>query len=201
MARNYFLIFLFGLLFMLAGCSTTPKALIVTQNNAAADLPNTSPISLIPHPNPRAEERELLEILTQELHQQGWRIVREADSDYELAFWIEDGWKYYNAPPPVNALGPIGTPHALRPPTVSDENVAWQNRAIQETASERSVPIQGIRLKLFSRADRRAGKLTSHWDGYIETGEQLTPEQKPLLVKLLVTHFGKTYTGRVKLVQ
>ncbi len=195
MARHCFLILLGGLLFLLAGCSA-PKALIITRNNTIADLPNTTPISMVPHPNPRLEEQELLKLLSAELHEQGWRITRENESEYELAFWIEDGWKVYQAPTP--GLGP---PRALQPPLVTDENVQWQNRRVQESVTERAVPIQGIHLKLFSRADRRAGKFTTSWDGYIETGEKLTPQQKPLLVKLLVSHLGKTYTGKVKLEQ
>ena len=200
MARNYFLLLLGGLLFMLAGCST-PKALIIARNNTTADIPNTTPISMVPHPNPRPEEQELLDILSRELHQQGWRIARESESEYELAFWIEDGWKVYQAPPPAGFSRLARAQRALQPPLATDENVYWQNRTVQESASERAVPIQGIRLKLFSRTDRRAGKFNTCWDGYIETGEQLTPQQKPLLVKLLVTHFGKTYTGKVKLEQ
>jgi hypothetical protein len=72
---------------------------------------------------------------------------------------------------------------------------------ITETMVEDPVAVQGIRLQLFSRPRAPAGRPETAWEGYIDAGFKVSPEREPVLLKTLLTFFGKDYNGRARLVE
>jgi hypothetical protein len=61
------------------------------------------------------------------------------------------------------------------------------------------VPAQGIRLRLYPRANSRAASLQPAWDGYIDGGPKVSAERQPILLKTLLSYFGRDFTGSAPL--
>ena len=140
-----------------------------------------------------------------ELKQQGFRFVSQEEADYTLAYWIEDNWYLRTIPKRTYEPGvsPASTPLATLPRGAAANYAYPLDRPyrVTETEVDDSVPVQGIRLQLYYRPTGRTARPQTVWEGYIDAGFKVSPGQEPVLLKTLLTFFGKDHAGRARLVE
>lgn len=206
--------FLFSLLVVVTistGCASH-TAYVLARRDASYSPNPTNKIAIVNHLHSRPEDQELSVALMAELKKQGFRLVPQEEADYTLSYWIEDNWRERKVPvqrydptgyDPRFGSGPISPSQAHYAQAVSG-GVIYQSQmpgTVTETLVDDPVAVQGIRLQLYSRASAPGGRPCSAWEGYIAAGFKVTPRREPLLLRTLLTYFGKDYAGRARLVE
>ncbi len=191
---------------MLTGCASK-SAYVIARRDSQYTHASTDKIALANQNQAGPEEQELARALVAELERQGFRIVPQNDADYTLTVTIEDDWRtrktiVRNVEPALGlgVPGPqtaSGMPVAETPGIYHRHNTPYQYQTARVV--DEQVPAQGIRLRLYSRASIRAGRLQTAWDGYIDGGPRVSPEQQPVLLRTLLAQFGRDFSGRVPL--
>lgn len=188
------------------GCASH-KAYVLARRDPQYSPNPTNRIALVNHLKPRPEEEALRAILTAELKQLNFHLVPQEQADYTLTYWIENNWELRKVPEQTYdpSFGPPFTtaPIGPLPPgaTVFYQDTLHPPHRAMETMVEHAIPVQGIRLQLYSRPSTPAGRPETVWEGYIDAGSKVAPEREPVLLKTLLTFFGKDHAGRTKLVE
>jgi len=193
------------------GCASH-KAYVLARRDGSYSPSPASKIAIVNNLKPRPEDQTLCVALMAELKQQGFRIVSQEEAEFTLSYWIEDNWherkvpvRTYDSPgyDPRFSPGPMPSSQLYAGGTPPGA-IAYQSPTagrVTETMVDDPVAVQGIRLKLHSRDSARAGRLETAWEGYIDGGFKVVPEREPILLRTLLTYFGKDYTGRARLVK
>jgi hypothetical protein len=192
----------FALLVLSAGC-TTHLADIVARRGSPPLPSNGRNVALMTSVQARPQDGPLQRVVVAELERNGYHIVTQPEADYTLVCYVEDNW--------LTQLGPsawLDLPSSSPSITVlpADRKVVAEKRETHydpyltsNYCPKEKVPKQGVRLRFYSSPSLQAGRFETAWEGYIEAGLTLRPEREPLLVKTLLTFFGRDYVGRVKL--
>jgi hypothetical protein len=137
-----------------------------------------------------------------ELELRGFQLVAQNESELTLACHAEDNALYAsrNAPPCLldyyQMQGPILVPASggfIQSPGISSQYF------VPMTQTEHAVIVRGIRLQVYPTRSLQSGRFETAWEGYIEAGLKLRPEQQHSLIRSLLDHFGRDFTGKVKL--
>jgi len=193
---------------MATGCASH-KAYVLARRDPQYSPNPTNRIALVNHLKPRPEEQMLCIALTAELKQQGFHLVPQEEADYTLTYWIEDNWRPRKTP--VQTYDPFGydprfgggsmpTPQFF-PGGATIYPIPLNTPPRTEIMIDDPVSVQGIRLQLYSRASAQGGRPYTAWEGYIDAGFKVRPEREPVLLRTLLTYFGKDYAGRAKFVE
>jgi len=196
---------------MTAGCASH-KAYVLARRDASFSPTLAARIAMVNQLKPRPEDQELAVALTAELKRQGFHLVPQEEAEYTLSYWIEENWHQRKIP--VKTYDPLGrdpnfTSSPL-PPSSLEYGMAVSGGPVYPSPKDGRVTVilvddpvavQGIRLQLYSRESARAGRLQTAWEGYIDAGFKVAPEREPILLRTLLTYFGKDYTGRARLVE
>ena len=67
------------------------------------------------------------------------------------------------------------------------------------TYIEDTADVRGIRVQVYPTQQLLAGRFETAWDGYIEAGLRLRPEQRNLLLRTPLDYFGREFSGKVRL--
>lgn len=192
---------LLSLLLLLAGCAKRSSD-IVARCGPQPVMTGASRIALLPTAQPRPEDLVLQKVVVAELERNGHRIVPQAEADYTMTCYVEENFvtRLQASTPMLNHTSMPGSPGTgvyLVQPTESFPGLNPEERLPRVE----KIPRQGIRLRFYSGPSLRAGRFETTWEGYIEDGFTLRPERQPILVKTLLSYYGRDFIGRVKLVE
>lgn len=185
----------------LVGCASHSARVIA--RCAAQPLPaNAMKIGLMKQAQPRPRDQAVEHVVVAELERIGHHLVLQPEADYTLACFVEDNAVAFQRDAP-----PLPTASFQRPISLSGGGIyqePWRQSlpALPGYPRERVtelVPTQGIRFRLFANSSLRAGRFEPVWDGYVDAGLELRPEKQLPLVRALLLHFGRDFTGKVKL--
>jgi hypothetical protein len=183
------------------GC-VSKQAYVIARLDPQYSPTSSSRIALVHQNQPRPEDQDLGRALVAELERQGFQIVPQEAADYTLACWIENDWRtrktiVQTSEPGLGLRGETLThmpPAAYSSPGGSFTH--YHATPYQTTrVVDEQVPAQGIRLRLYPRANSRAASLQPAWDGYIDGGPKVSAERQPILLKTLLSYFGRDFTG------
>ena len=157
-----------------------------------ADLRN---ISLMPRQSSTPAERALDESLAAELRRRGIAIVAQGESDFTLSVNVEENW---------DTLTRNEYPHVITTPSYSTAGtsqmfVLSEPDLLFPEKVETHIRTEGIRLRLYDTRAVKQGRFVTTWEGYIEAGLRMRPEQPPQLLRMLLDYLGKDFIGRVKI--
>lgn len=150
--------------------------------------------SLMPRASHGPGESALEKQLTAELQRRGIKVVPQSESEFTVAAVIEENWNthtttVYPQRMPAQSIS-AGSSHATTVVTEPD--------ILNPQEVETQIRTEGIRLRLYRTADLKQGRFQTAWEGYIEAGLALHPEQQPALLQILCGYLGRDFVGHVK---
>ena len=189
-----------ALIVCLAGCASSGPTIYARRD--AAFSPSAKPrIALAPHRQARPEDTALGAALATELARRGFILTNSATAAYVLAYWIEESWNTMRAASGFYPGGagrvPVGVPTYEGSPVSSPGSLSIG--VSSDGRMERYLSQQSIRLELYPQEQLRAGILTAAWAGTITGGTRVKAGSEPALLRALLEHFGKDFSGRVNL--
>lgn len=187
--------FLLAMVLASAGCASHRTNLIARSGGQPLRMEGRS-VSLMLSLHRDPQQRELDRLLTMELQRRGFSIVPQAEADFTISANTEINWvtttttvhpqvqanSLFVPYPGTGGFVPISTEPALVP-----------------VRMETQIPTEGIRLRLYETRVLKQGRFQTAWEGYIEAGLKLRPEQQPVLLKSLCDYLGRDFIGHVKI--
>jgi hypothetical protein len=210
--REYLFLFPWLMVVALAPGCASHKAYVLARRDASFSPTPATRIAMVDHLKPRPEDQELSVALMAELKRQGFHLVPQGEAEYTLSYWIEENWRQRKVL--VKTYDPVGLDPGFNSSAIPRSQLEYgmavsggtiypspRDGRVTETWVDDPVAVQGIRLQLYSRESARAGRLQTAWEGYIDAGFKVSPEREPILLRTLLTYFGKDYAGRARLVE
>lgn len=180
-------------LILATGCASKRTNLIARTGSTPLP-PQIRNVSLMPRASHNPGESALEKQLAAELQRRGINVVPQSESEFTVAAVIEENWdthttSVYPQRMPTQYVGP-GTGHS--PTIVSEPDILHPQEV------ENHIRTEGIRLRLYRTAELKQGRFQTAWEGYIEAGLSLRPEQQPALLQILCGYLGRDFIGHVK---
>ncbi len=180
-------------LILATGCASKRTNLIARTGSTPLP-PQICNVSLMPRASHGPGESALEQQLAAELQPRGINLAPQNESDFTVAAVIEENWDTHTEtgyPQRVPAQS-ISSGTALPPTIVTEPDILHP----QEVESH--IRTEGIRLRLYRTAELKQGRFQTAWEGYIEAGLSLRPEQQPALLQILCGYLGRDFIGHVK---
>ncbi len=164
-----------------AGCATKPP-MVSAASYSHFTLTPTNTITLSAKANPKPQDEQLSRVLVAELDRAGFELVPPEKADYILTYVIEDEWSEERGQ---------STMASPMPAAQTSDQVRMGNGT--QTPGISPAPVnttftahsKGIRLIVFTNPKTHPGGLDIVWQGCIDTGQSLTPENETALVRIL----------------
>lgn len=191
------------LLALVWGCAA-PRANLIARTNGATIATQNSKWGLMPRVQPTDQQRALDDLLTAALGRQGLKLVAAPDSDFTIL--INQEFNYDRLPETVYSPGPDSTHRAPGAGAAQEPFQAPSSRVdpalhpLEQgypTRIEHRLRTAGLRIHVYDTRECRQGRFRTLWDGYIEAGLELKPEQQPALVDRLTGYLGQDFIGHV----
>ena len=179
---------------ILGGCASSGRQIIARRGV----LPNSETarrVAIMPQQMQSPEDKLLERDVIAVLKERGFELVEQGESDLTLTCQVEKNWKsirhtehpIYGSPaPPV--VGPPGY-----------YTTSGQSYPVAHAETETHVALKGIRLQFYNSASLQVRRFDSAWEGYIEAGFEIRPEEQPQLIRVLLGYYGQDFVGRTKL--
>ena len=182
----------------LAGCAS-PSAQVIARCGPHPMPAGAKKIALLKQGHPSPEDEALERAVAAELETRGFQIVPQPQAELTLACRAEENCHRYlrvvQEGPPFQS-----PPHVPMIPGAG--YVVMEQRPLFPSPRryvEDAVDVRGIRLQVYPTQQLLAGRFETAWEGYIEAGFKLRPEQQRTLIRTLLDQFGRDFTGKVKL--
>jgi hypothetical protein len=197
------------LVLALLSCTTIFSACATRTSVVAHANPHYTPTFASPIAMPErrlnsTQETQLCEVIKAEFGRRGVQFVPPVDSEYSLAFWIEENQEQGpQMPPTVLPYNKSFISDPLLPQYgYGRSQVGMQQISMQPVESPpRDLTYTGIRLKLYVSHPANTNEIETAWDGFIDGGMRMSSEEYDRLVRTLLDYFGKDFKGRVKRVE
>jgi hypothetical protein len=189
---------LLALILVTGGCASRRTNLIARTGGAPLP-PQIRNVSLMPRASQSSAERMLETQLAAELQRRGLNIVPQGASDFIVAATIEDNWDTHDIAPITIHQSRQSAP-AIVPATGGFSTAVMIAPTYDSPSQEVKTHIrtQGIRLRLYRTVELKQGRFQTAWEGYLEAGLSLHPEQQPMLLQVLCDYLGRDFIGHVK---
>jgi hypothetical protein len=187
---------LLALILVTGGCASRRTNLIARTSGTPLP-PQIRNVSLMPRASHGPGESALEQQLAAELQRRGMHIVLQSESDFTIAAAVEENWDihtYTVHPHTVNKVQHVR-------PEASGYSVTTEPDRLNPYKTETQIRTQGIRLRLYRTAELKQGRFQTAWEGYLEAGLSLRPEQQPALLQILCDYLGRDFVGHVKTVK
>jgi hypothetical protein len=159
-------------------------------------------LAILKQARPSPEDESLERAVAAELELRGFQLVAQNESELTLACHAEDNALHASRNDPPCPLDyyqmqrPVILPASggyIEPPGISSQYF------VPTTQTEHAVIVRGIRLQVYPTRSLQTGRFETAWEGYIQAGLKLRPEQQHALIRTLLDHFGRDFAGKVKL--
>lgn len=186
---------LLALILTTAGCAS-PRTNLIARTGGTRMPPQIRNVSFMPRASQSPAERTLETQLAAELARRGINVVPQSESDFTIAAVIEENWDTFTKniyPQTVRQSHLTGAGSAGFPTRVTIEQDLLYPEKVED-----HIRTEGIRLRLYRTAELKQGNFQTAWDGYLEAGLSLRPEQQPGLLQILCDYLGRDFIGHVK---
>lgn len=191
-ARQFLLL---ALIVATAGCAS-PRTNLIARTGGTPMPPQIHNVSLMPRASQSPAEKTLETQLTAELTRRGINVVPQSESDFTVAAVIEENWDTFTRnvyPQTVRHSHLTGAGSAGFSTLVTVEQDPLHPEKVED-----HIRTEGIRLRLYRTAELKQGNFQTAWDGYLEAGLSLRPEQQPGMLQILCDYLGRDFIGHVK---
>lgn len=182
---------------LLSGCATRPN--LIARSGGSGVSTNDLKVAFIAQPHPRPEDQLLMRNVTSELGRRGFRLVESTNADFLISCGVEDNWLTRQVESRESLSGANMTrsePYFRYPNGLMERRDA---APYTPSSEEGYIRVQGIRMRVYSAESLRQRSFEMAWEGYVEAGLQLRPEQQPALLRALFDYFGHDFVGHVKI--
>lgn len=173
------------------GCASKRTNLIARTGSTAlpAQIRN---VSLMPRASHSPAERVLETQLAAELQRRGINVVPQKESEFTVAAVIEENWDTHTQTVYPQRMSARSISSGSSPVVVSEPDILHPQEV------ESLVRTEGLRLRLYRTAELKQGRFQTAWEGYIEAGIALRPEQQTALLRTLCGYLGRDFVGPVR---
>lgn len=181
---------------ILATSCASRRTNLIARTGSTPLPPQIRNVSLMPRASHSPGEAVLETQLAAELQRRGINVVPQSESEFTVAALIEENWDTLTEtvyPQTVRQVQYVGPGTGGYSSTVTAEP-----NLIPTQKVEHHIRTEGVRLRLYRTAELKQGRFQTAWEGYIEAGLSLRPEQQPALLQILCDYLGRDFIGRVK---